>query len=241
MQTAIKAVENENVTLTTPGLLLMAGIQLTDTGCRVPEETSWEDWKKGLQGFKWMLGKVKLGFADYQKFGRKKFGDEAVNEQLEQLSFDLHLVTDAMDISTIPEEMRYPNLTSDHYKILARSGLKDAAKATWAKTASEGGLSPIQLKASIARGTVTPSTSVAKAQSHGVVTIQGIAQEFQLWLKRLGGNGEILKMPLEEQMEIAKEIRQIAATYACIMNEPAKPTRKPRGTKPAKKAAKPKK
>ena len=47
----------------------------------------------------------------------------------------------------------------------------------------------------------------------GVITIQGIRQEFDIWLRRVGGIDGILKMGPECSKDIATELRAIARLY----------------------------
>ena len=55
-----------------------------------------------------------------------------------------------------------------------------------------------------------------KALTHGIVTIQGIRMEFDIWLRRVGGLDGILKMDRQSRHEIVGETRAIAQLYASI-------------------------
>jgi hypothetical protein len=53
----------------------------------------------------------------------------------------------------------------------------------------------------------------------GVITVQGIRQEFDIWLRRVGGLNGILKMPSECRNDIAIELRAIARLYSQLTND----------------------
>lgn len=175
-----------------------------------------EEWTEQLKRFHWMLGKVRLGFADFLKFGRQRFGTQFVDEALEQLEFDLPLVNEATDIASIPEDIRRPNLTAAHYVIIARCGLSGTAKAKWARMASELNMSPVQLKLSIAKGSVV-EVSTARHQSHGFISIHGIRAEFDIWARKMGGVDGIIKLAPETISEILNELNAMGDLYNDLM------------------------
>lgn len=198
----------------------------------IPDDLSEEEWCQGLHFFKRSHIKLKLWFSGYLSFGQIKFGKEKVDTALAQLEFDMPMVTQALDIGTVPDEMRFHNLTAEHYIILARADdLTKPKKIKWAKIASEQNLSPLQLKASIAAGEVV-STAGTRQLTQGIVSIHGIRQELDLWLHRVKGVEGILKMDLPLQQEILNEIEPIAFLYEELKAGMAK---KPKGKKIVKK------
>lgn len=212
---------------------------LTRTGIIIPDDLTENNWRDGLKLFKWAQTSLKLGFASYIAYGTAKFGRDKVSAALGQLEFDMPTVTQAMDINTVPDEIRYDNLTADHYIVLARSSdLTKAKKADWSRIASEQNLTPPQLKASIAAGEVV-SVSVTRQQQHGIIGIHGIRQELDIWLNRVGGIDGILKMDQAHQDEILGEIERFADLYAQIKagTGDKKPDKKP-AKAPAKKVKK---
>lgn len=214
---------------------------ITDGVLTIPEELTKLQWFNGLRVLKSTYDNYKLFLAGYMSYGEAKWGKDAVENALHQLEFDMPTVRQAIDINTVPLDIRRPGLTGEHYVVLARSDLKPKQLAKWAKTASDQNLSAQQLKASIDAGEVV-TTAVVKQRQHGVVTIDGIRQEFEIWLRRMGGSEGILKLPEDTVREIIKDLRPIAAL--CSKLEENKPTSKkkaPRKTAKAKKPKKPKK
>lgn len=137
-----------------------------------------------------------------------RFGMEKVNDSLEQLEFDLPMVKAAITINSIPPELRYPELSADHYVELARAELSKKEKAKWAKTAAELKLTPTQLRLSMAEGEVV-DTAAARQLSTGVITIPGIRQEFDVWMHRVGGIEGVRKMDYDTKQEIFEELEPL--------------------------------
>lgn len=203
---------------------------LTGSGIVIPESLTLEEWKEGLKLFKWAQTSLKLGFAGYISFGKAKFGKEVVDDALGQLEFEMPEVKQALDIGTVPDEMRHENLTAEHYIVLARADdLSKPKKVKWAKIAAEQNLTPPQLKASIAAGEVV-SVDVARQQRHGIISIHGIRQEVDIWLNRVKGIDGILKMDDAHRQEILDLLKPIHDLYAAIKAGPKK-----KGKKAAKK------
>jgi len=210
-----------------------AAFRLTKTGIVIRDDLTEEEWKDGLKLFYWAQHSLKLGFSQYISFGKAK--GYKVNDALAQLEFDMPTVKIALDLATVPIEMQHENLTAEHYLVLARADdLSKPKKMKWAKIASEQNLTPPQLKASIAAGEVV-STATARQQSHGIIGIHGISQEFDIWFRRVGELDGIMKMDKEHQDEILGEIEPIAKLYDQIKaGKPAKKTAKKAAKKKAK-------
>lgn len=190
-------------------------ITLTDQGVVLKDDMSYEEWHEGLRIFKWGKERMDLGFAGYLKFGDLKFGKEKVGASLGQLEFDLGDVTTAMYVNTVPDSLRKDNLSTGHYVVLARAGITPKQMEKWSDIASEQKLSPSQLKASIQHGEVI-DPSVVKQQTHGILTIHGISQEFDVWMRRVGGKAGIGKMSDEAREEIAGELEKFAELYEFV-------------------------
>ncbi len=181
---------------------------LTDTHLILADDTTYEQWFEGLKAIKWYKDKLAIGFADYLAWGRNKFGPEKVDVAIEQLEFELSYVKAADLINMMPEEMRYSNLTGDHYVELAKSDLPAKKKLQWARVASEQDLSPSQLKLSMIEGEVV-DRAVARQLNSGIITVQGIRGEFDMWVRRVGGLEGILAMEHASRLEILGELQPI--------------------------------
>ena len=59
-----------------------------------------------------------------------------------------------------------------------------------------------------------PTKTVKLKSNSGVITIQGIRQEFDVWFRRVGGIDGILQMSPEHRRDIVLEIQPIARLYS---------------------------
>lgn len=156
--------------------------------------------------FRWAQLNLKVGLADYIKFGELKFGADKCSEAITQLEFPLADITKAVEINSVPPKLRKHGLSAEHLVVLARADVTPAKQAEWAETAVKENLTPVQLKESIKQGTVV-SASVASKNNHGVITIHGIRMETEIWLRRMGGLEGIAKLNEDERMEIMGETK----------------------------------
>lgn len=197
-------------------------IALTDSGVTISDDMTHEQWVEGLRGWKWLNAKLKMGLADYIKWGELKFGKERVDDWLDQLEFAMPLVNAARQITAIPESIRHDGLSSDHYVVLARAQTQDGKPlpekqiSKWAKTASEQNLSPSRLRESIQQGEVV-TDAVARQQRSGIVSPVGIAREIEIWFRRVGEYEGIAKLDNDNRIMIAEQFRQAAEIYAFLV------------------------
>jgi hypothetical protein len=208
--------------------------RLTASGIDIDQDITFEQWHEGLGLFKWMQSKMKIGFSDYVSFGRIKFGKERTEESLAQLEFDMPTVKAALEIGTVPLELRKPGLEAEHFVVLARSQLSAKQQVKWAETASLQKLSPNQLKHSIDAGEVV-TTTVARSRQTGTISLKGIRQEFDIWLRRMDGIEGIRRASIEVQEDLLSDLQAFHELYMALVS-PTKPARKPK--KAAKKKAK---
>lgn len=183
-------------------------IRLTDIGLQIPEDLTFEEWHDLLRSVKWYHKKLTIAFADIIEYGNTKFGQQRVNDSLEQLEFELPLVKAAISINSVPIELRHPELTAEHYIELAKADLPRKDKIKWAELAAKLKLTATQLRISMAAGEVI-DTAAARALSTGVITIPGIRQEFDVWLHRIGGYEGVRKLDADTQQEIYEELEPI--------------------------------
>lgn len=140
--------------------------------------------------------------ADWRREGRRQFGDEAVTaaEQSLQLEFKDLRAAEALEAL----ECRSESLTDEHHVAIARAlpvhdGL-EKAREQWQKTAQEWlelaereSLSPRELQASIRAGKIVRATDAPQVnagdKSSGMVTIEGVSAQFDLWLKKVEPTG----------------------------------------------------
>jgi hypothetical protein len=202
------AVENEQSQI-------VPAFYLTETGIEIDEDISYDQWVKGLKAFKWMQKRVKTAFSEYLDFGKLKFGKEKVDDALGQLEFEMVVVNEAKHIGNVPEAIKDKGLSAEHLVVLGRSNIDDKAKAKWAATAAKEKLTPTQLKASIKEGQVV-NVSVARAQTHGVITLHAVKQEFMIWFNRMGGLDKILALDKDSLKEIKEQLEEMVDLYSYI-------------------------
>lgn len=213
-----------------------------DNGYVVTDENmTFETWERGMRALHTLEGAVELAKARHMAFGVAKFGRDKVDACFGQLELPLTDVKRALDISTIPPEIKYRNLDADHYVVLARAELTPTKLKHWAKVASLQALTPSILKASIAAGEVVSSATAAQ-QQHGIVSLKGVRQEFDIWLNRVGGIRGIYSMDKKEPgsiQDIIEDLEPFAELYSALVggrNESERKTSKAKATKkPAKK------
>lgn len=206
----------------------------------IPEDLSWGQYVTGMNLFKRMKSDVTLYHAQFVKYGQLKFGADKVNECMSQLEFLLDDARKAIDIASIPDEVRHDNLKSEHYIELSRAKLTPKQQAKWARVASEQNLTPSRLKESIKQGEVV-SESVAN-RNHGVLSLTGIGMELSVWLRRVGkgdlqqGLKELSAKPADQRKMLAEQIKLAVDIYEAL-TKPAK--KKAAKKKPAKAKKKP--
>lgn len=172
------------------------------------DDVSYEQWLEVLATAKTLRDKAAVAVACCMSYGKKRWGEVKVNEGLEQLEFEATLVKSAIAINSIPKALLHENLDEDHYVELAKANLTPAQAKKWAKIAADQRLTASQLRASIKEGEVV-DREATKALQHGLITIQGIRQEFDIWARRVGGIDGIKKMDMDNQVEIMEELSAI--------------------------------
>lgn len=177
-------------------------------GVEFADDMSYEQWCEILRLAKIMRKKAAIAVADCIGWGIAKWGRKKVDEALEQLELEATLVKSSYMIASIPTELRFDNLEPDHYVELAKSGIPKPQKVRWARIASEQRLTPSQLRFSIIEGEVV-DRAAAKAMQTGVLTIQGVRQSFDVWLRRVGGIEGVIKMESDHKIEIMEELDAI--------------------------------
>ena len=208
---------------------------ITRMGIRLDGDLTKEEWVNLLTSLQCVKHAYHNTLADVLNYGRKKFGQEAVTQCLEQLEFELADVTKADAIGKLDYDFRlaYP-LTSEHYFVL--SHLEEPARSKWAKIAEKQKLSALELKRSIEAGKVLRLAEIQanSGQSTGINTIQGVVFRMQQWQQSMGGTEKILHLPIPERqnlltlltpaIELAAKLEQ--SLTADVQPPPARPSTK---------------
>ena len=185
-----------NTELTLPeGLCTFARGSLVFT--RTPTEHEWEQIGRYVHAAR---GSSLRWMADWRMEGRRQFGDLVVDQ------FSRHLQLEFKDLAASEAlealEMRSETLSDEHHialsKYLPDDGLSKAraewqeAAQRWLKIAEDENLTPKELKMSIKAGEVVREPLQqdqlrlnANDRSVGLVTIEGIHMQFNLWLRKV--------------------------------------------------------
>jgi|688.fasta_scaffold00471_106 hypothetical protein len=203
----------------------------------INDDLEWSEYVSGMALFKKLNSDLKLYYSQYVAFGQLKFGAERINACMAQLEFDLDDAKKAVEIASIPEDIRHDNLKAEHYIALSRSGLKKRDMAKWSKIASEQNLTAGQLKVSIQHGEVITETQ-ARQENHGTLSLHGISMSVEVWLRRAGGLDALRKKPADERKMLAEQLKLAVDIHKALTEAPRKPkkkTRKPAAKRKAKK------
>jgi len=177
-------------------------------GIEFSPDVSFEQWREVLRLAKTIKRKAAITVADCIAFGVPKWGAAKVDEALEQLEFEATFVKAAIAVNSVPRNVRFENLDGDHYVELSKAKLSKPQTVKWARIASEQRLTPTQLRLSISEGEVV-DRAAARQQKTGVITVQGIRQEFDIWSRRVGGLEGVKAMDMDHQVEIMEELSAI--------------------------------
>ncbi len=182
-------------------------VTLSETGLAFADDCSIEQWREVVKVIKMAKTKLNLWLGDAYSFATTKWGQETADAELGQFELNLSDVRAAIAINTVPRELRYANLSSEHYIELSKAPDKKK-QIKWARIASEQNLTPTQLRFSIIENEVV-DMAAAKQLKSGVVTIQGIRQSFDVWLRKVGGIDGVQGMEKDHQEEILNELDEI--------------------------------
>lgn len=181
---------------------------LTATGVEFRGDMTVEQFTQGLQLLRLASTGVQVWLADFLVQGRRLFGDEQLQEILEQLEFPEMEVNRAAGIASLSSGVRREGLTSEHYWVLAKAELSPTQQERWAKAAVEHKLSAVLLLRSIKDGKVVKmETSGGASRKGGVATIQGFAAIFDTWFKRVEGRDPIESWPEERLKELWEDLK----------------------------------
>jgi hypothetical protein len=189
---------------------------------RVPTQEEWEQIGRYVHAAR---GSSLRWMADWRMEGRRQFGDDVVEE------FSKHLQLEFKDLAASEAlealESRSESLSDDHHialtKALPADGLSKArsewqeAAQRWLRIAEEEGLSPRELQKSIKAGEIVRDEKEEKPRlnandrSVGLVTIEGVHMQFNLWLKKVTDDDGF---PTEWDSRRLKMVRDLLAPIA---------------------------
>lgn len=199
-------------------------VSFTAGGMVIGQTLTAEHWTELLARMKQVHSAYHNNLADLLRYGRREFGDEFVDKQLEQLEFDMPDVARADAIGQLALELRSEfKLTSEHHYILGRAFPDDAKKqAEWAAKADKHALSALALKRSLEapdgpRIITDEDLSTLTGRHSGQPVIQGVALEVRRWVNGLGGEDKLLHGPEAVRKAFIDEVKPIVELYEHVM------------------------
>ena len=177
-------------------------------------EPSWEEWQQ-VQTYALHMQKYGLRIvADGRRMGRKLFGDEAVGKFEEEVQLEFPALHAAVQLELL--EVRNPELSDAVHLAIAKEARTPEERKAWVEVAAAEGLSPREVKWSVAATAAGHAPVVvregAPTRRAGVLTIEGIMAEFDLWRKNIDleeMDGETL-LRLAEMLEPASKLHHAA-------------------------------
>ena len=195
------------------------GINITAHGIQINRMLNLDEWRELLG----QTRRVKTGYlsilADITDYGRSHFGDDTVNEALEQLEFEMSDATKSDVIAMIGYARRENhNLTSEHAYVLGHLLHTPEDWDKWASLCHEHHLTAFELKKSIEAGEVTRLADITERSGHstGIPSVQAIRFQFERWKRQFPDNDAMLKLPQPERLKILELLGPIVELAASI-------------------------
>ena len=195
------------------------GLTVSQHGLLISRQLSYEEWIEMLEQAKHAKSSYLNILSDITSYGRRCFGDDRVNEAIEQLEFDLSDATKAEVISRVGLEQRTThNLSSEHAYIIGKFVETDADREKWSGLCNEYSLTAHELKKSIEKGEVIRADEISEKSGHteGISTVQAVHFSFLKWQRQFKDPKEILKLPKGEREKILKQLTPIIQLAADI-------------------------
>jgi hypothetical protein len=193
------------------------GLTVTEHGLQIKRQLSAEEWKDLLTQARRAKTSYLSILSDITAYGRRTFGDDFVNDALEQLEFELSDATKAEAIALVPLASRaLYDLSSEHAYILGTLLHDDAERMKWAAACQEHSLTAFELKKSIEKGAVTRQAEITERSGHsdGIPSIQAVQFQFQKWRRQFPDAAAIRKLPVKEREKILQNITPIVELAA---------------------------
>lgn len=195
------------------------GLDLTHHGLKIQRLLSFEEWQSLLAQTRQVKTTYLSILADITDYGRRHFGDEIVNNSLEQLEFEMSDATKSDVISLLGYDRREKfDLTSEHAYVLGHCLETEAEWDQWAALSKEHSLTAFELKKSIEKGEVIRDAEIREKSGHsqGIPSVQAIRFQFERWQRQFPEPGALLKLPTEERQKILDLLSPIVDLAASI-------------------------
>lgn len=181
------------------------GVRVTEHGLQINRQLSLDDWRDLLAQARRIKTAYLSVLSDITSYGRARFGDNLVNDALEQLEFEMSDATKAETIALIPLDRRvHFNLSSEHAYVLGSMLSEDSERDRWAAICQENSLTAFELKKSIEKGEILYAADITERSGHGegMASIQAVQFSYQKWLRQFPEPAAILKLPPPERRKI---------------------------------------
>ncbi len=189
---------------------LLLGVDITRHGLVLNTDLTVEQWRSILDRLRLAKECYHTALSDTLRYGRQRFGDELVDQTIEQLEFPFDDINKASSIGAVPRLLREQfQLTAEHYYILGLHFREDhASQEMWAGRAAEHRLSPLALRRSIEAGEILTDEALRQRTGggSGIPVLQGISLPFTRWKRNVGGLDGVKKLPRDQQVAILEEI-----------------------------------
>jgi hypothetical protein len=154
---------------------------------RTPTQEEWEQIGRYVHAAR---GSSLRWMADWRMEGRRRFGDSVVESAEKQLEFEFKDLKAAEALEKL--DGVHPAAPSDAHAFVAAKLCKDSYEAQdWLEKARNENLTPVELQNSIKAGEIVREDHEEKPRlnandrSVGLVTIEGVHMQFNLWLKKV--------------------------------------------------------
>jgi hypothetical protein len=196
-----------------------SGYTLTEHGLHITRTLAWDEWRELLSQARRIKKTYLSVLSDITDYGRRTFGDEPVNEALEQLEFEMSDATKAHVIALvgIAQRTKY-DLTSEHAYVLGHLLDSPGERDKWAALCHQHTLTAFELKKSIEKGAVTREAEILANSGHGdgIPSVQAIRFQFEKWQRQFPDRAHILKLPKPERRKILDLLTPIVELAASL-------------------------
>jgi len=195
------------------------GIHLTAHGLQITRPLDWTEWRELLSQARRIKKTYLSVLSDITDYGRRTFGDDPVNEALEQLEFEMADATKAHVIALIGLERRAKyDLTSEHAYVLGHLLETAEERDHWAVICQKHNLTAFELKKSIEKGEVIREAEISANSGHGdgIPSVQAIRFQFEKWQRQFPDRAHILKLPKPERRKILDLLNPIVELAASL-------------------------
>jgi hypothetical protein len=182
--------------------------KITPMGVTIEGDMSVDQWRELMAMWRTIKTSFHVGLADLVSYGRKHFGEEVVQETMEQLEFDLVDARQAVAISLLPYDCRNLWMKSEHYMVIGDANLTPKEAVKWSGAAMDNSLTPNQLKLSIQAGKILKGGVLdgESGRNSGMANLPGFRQMFDVWWHRTSEANPMEDWTPERQRQVFDEL-----------------------------------